>query len=107
MGKTTITVQDETLERFKQLKSNATADDMPEQSADLFLQSLMDTWDGVEEGHYSDREETLQVISEQLENMDLKQTSLDEEHITETIKKRIDDLESQLPRKVAEEVHNR
>jgi len=54
MGKTSITVTDERLERFNRLKDEASEDGVPDLSADQFLASLMDTWDAVDRGHYSD-----------------------------------------------------
>lgn len=54
MGKTTITVQEDTLERFNRIKQEA--DDAepacPDTNADFFLGSLLDTWEKVEEVGY-------------------------------------------------------
>lgn len=60
MGQTTITVQDKTLQRFKQLKQEL--DDVqnaPDHSADSFLKALMDTWDAVEDGYYGEPSDPL------------------------------------------------
>jgi len=46
MAKTTITVQEDTLERFNQQKRALEGvQDGPDHNADSFLNALMDTWD--------------------------------------------------------------
>lgn len=59
MAKTTISVQEDTLERFNEMKSDVSEAEpgMPDLSADLFLKSLMDTWDKVDEVGYGDTED--------------------------------------------------
>jgi hypothetical protein len=42
---TTITVKPETLERFKTLRSDVTDASMPEPSADVWLNQLLDNWE--------------------------------------------------------------
>lgn len=92
---TTITVEDNTLERFKRLKAQATDEHMPEQSANDFLHSLMDTWEAVDDGMYQDesRKDIIEDIREQLNDMDGQQTTLDGKR---EIIGRIDDLETEL-----------
>lgn len=103
MEKTSITVTPERLERFNKLKAEATAEDMPEQSADLFLKSLMDTWDAVDDGHYnSDTEELVEQLKAEIDSLAYDGAVFDDE--AQRIMNRIDDLESQLPAKVAEEM---
>lgn len=46
MGKTTLTVDEATHERFRQLKRNLNdVQDAPDHTTDSFLSALMDTWD--------------------------------------------------------------
>jgi len=107
MGDTTITISDERLERFKQLKAELDEQqpDVPDHSADSFLAALMDTWEAAEDGYYS--EPSADEIAKQLK----REISMANEPAVEidvdSIMKRIDDLESQLPRKVANEVQQR
>ena len=56
MGNTTITVQPDTLERFNELKAELgeAEPNVPEPSADGFLNSLMDTWEKVDDVGYGD-----------------------------------------------------
>lgn len=77
-GQTTITVSKSTLERFNDLKSDAndsTPGHVPEPNADLFLQSLMDTWDAVDSEtdtpvDYGELPAELEAISEQLDRIE-------------------------------------
>lgn len=78
MGQTTITIQDETLERFKQLKAELDDEqNAPDHSADSFLNGLLDTWQAVENGHYEDAIDSeaiagkLDAIEKRLENQTL------------------------------------
>jgi archaellum component FlaC len=92
---TTITVEDDTLERFKRLKAQATDEHIPEQSANDFLQSLMDTWEAVDDGMYQDetRKDIIKDIREQLNGLDGQQQTLNGKR---EIIGRIDDLETEL-----------
>jgi len=107
MGDTTITVSDERLERFKQLKAelDEQQSDVPDHSADSFLAALMDTWEAAEDGYYS--EPSADEIAEQLKDEISMANEPAVEIDVDSIMKRIDDLESQLPRKVANEVQQR
>jgi hypothetical protein len=67
MGQTTITVNESTLERFKQLKAELDAEqDAPDHTADSFLQGLLDTWEAAGDGYYSDP--SAEEIAEQLKD---------------------------------------
>lgn len=97
-----MTIDKSTLERFNSLKEELNEQqDGPDHSADTFLQGLMDTWEAVDEGHYnSDVEELAEELKDELSMANDPSVEVD----TETILNRIDDLESQLPPKVAEEL---
>jgi len=121
MGQTTITVEDSTLTRFKETKAKLDnqQDSVPDHSADSFLNALLDTWDA------SDAEkdtpvdlrkdigdEVRQIITEELEPVAANQgvtqnPGVDADAIVGQIKGRIDDLETELPRKVADEMKQR
>jgi hypothetical protein len=67
MGQTTITVQEQTLERFKQLKNELDEQqDAPDHTNELFLQALMDTWEAAGDGYYDNPD--AEAIAEQLKN---------------------------------------
>jgi len=98
MGKTTITVSDETLSRFKSIKTDADdAQDGPDHSNESFLQALMDTWVAVDDEHYRDetRSDIIEDIRETLDDFDTEQTDLSGQ---KAIINRIDDLETELTR---------
>lgn len=58
MKQTTITVEENTLERFKAMKRDLDMSQAgPDHTADTFLNALMDTWEAADEGMYD--EETL------------------------------------------------
>jgi len=109
---TTITVDDTTLERFKKLKQELDdAQATPNHTADSFLSCLMDTYEAVEDGHYgepndpltlSEVDEIADQLKEQIGNLAFQGVLLEDE--ADRIIKRIDDLESRLPRKVAKEL---
>lgn len=92
---TTLSVRENTQERFNELKEQATDDNGPPVSADAFLGSLLDTWDAVDDEHYQDeaRAEIIEDIREQLDGFDTEQTDLNGE---KAIINRIDDLEAEL-----------
>ena len=52
---TTISVEDKTLERFRDLKAELDdrQDGVPDHTADSFMWALMDTWEAADEGNYS------------------------------------------------------
>jgi hypothetical protein len=71
---TTITVEDDTLERFNRLKVELDTNqpDVPNHSSDSFLKCLMDTYDAAQEGHYGEPNDPLTLskvdeIAEQLQ----------------------------------------
>jgi len=73
MGQTTITVDEEKLERFKSLKQDLdeSQPDVPDHTNDSFLKCLMDTYEAVQEGHYGEPNDPLTLsevdeIAEQL-----------------------------------------
>jgi len=106
MEPTTITVDEQTLARFKSLKAelDEAQPDVHDHSADSFLPALLDTWEAAEDGYYE--EPSADAIADQLrqeiDSLAVNGAVHDEE--AEQIIRRIDDLESQLPRKVAEEL---
>jgi len=103
MGQTTITVEESTLERFKELKAELDAvQDAPDHTNESFLQALMDTWEAAEDGYYSDP--SADEIAEQLKGEISMANEPGVEVDVDRIINRIDDLESQLPRKVAREI---
>lgn len=68
---TTLSIRDSTAQRFNQLKADTNEPDVPEMTADLFLNSLMDTLEAVEDGHYGEANDPLtmsdvDVIADQL-----------------------------------------
>jgi len=96
---TTITVDDSTLERFKELKRELDdKQDAPDHTNESFLQALMDTWEAGDSGFYG--EEFIESLKNEISMANEPSVEVD----TENILKRIDDLESRLPRKVAEEL---
>ena len=107
---TTITVEDSTLERFKQLKQELDdVQDAPDHTNETFLKCLMDTYEAVQDGHYGEPDGPLTLsevdeIAKQLKNEISMANEPGVEVDTESIIKRIDDLENTLPRKVAQEV---
>lgn len=103
MGQTTITVQEQTLERFKRLKNELDEQqDAPDHTNELFLQALMDTWEAAGDGYYDNPD--AEAIAEQLKNEISMANEPTVEVDTDRIINRIDDLEAQLPRKVKEEL---
>jgi hypothetical protein len=70
--KTTITIQESTLDRFKQLKEQLEAQQNGSyHTADSFLHGLMDTWDSTDSTHTKDGgsidAEDARVIAERVE----------------------------------------
>lgn len=59
MSETTIGVDEDTRKRFMRLKESVDDADpsLPPQTANSFLNSLMDTWEAVDEGKYSEWDE--------------------------------------------------
>jgi hypothetical protein len=106
MPQTTITVDESTLERFKATKRSLDAeqDGVPDHSADSFLNALLDTWEAAGDGYYTDP--SAEAIVEELETR-IDTLAFDgavSESEAERIIGRLEDLEAQLPRKVAEEL---
>lgn len=103
MGQTTITVSDETLSRFKRLKSDLNEGrDSPDHTNQTFLNALMDTWEAADDGHHSDP--TAEEIAEELKNALSMANEPGPELDIERILGRIDDLEARIPKKVSEEL---
>lgn len=104
---TTITVEQKTLERFKELKRelDEIQADVPDHNADSFLKCLMDTYEAAQDGHYGESNDPL-TLSEVAEIAEQLQEHIDypEREGTDRIINRIDDLESQLPKDIAEEL---
>lgn len=100
---TTITVEDSTLERFKNLKQELDREqaDVPEHTADSFLNAIMDTWEHSKDDiAVSPAQEIAEELKDELVFAKESNAKVDPEAVI----KRIDDLENQLPRKVKEEL---
>lgn len=53
MGKTTLSVDERTHERFNELKAELDEEqDAPDHTADSFLSALLDTWDATDDDSY-------------------------------------------------------
>lgn len=92
MGKTTITVSDTTLERFRSLKADVDdAQDGPDHSNESFLQALMDTWEAAEDGYYDDSDG---VIHEQLDRIESSAQTVEER--TNRIEQTLEEMEGRL-----------
>lgn len=104
---TTITVEGDTLERFNELKRelDEIQADVPDHNADSFLKCLMDTYEAAQDGHYGEPNDPL-TLSEVAEIAEQLQEQIDypERQDTDRIINRIDDLESQLPAQIKEEL---
>lgn len=102
-NQTTITVDERTLERFKSLKRELDneQDSVPDHTADSFVNALLDTWEAADDGYYDvDAGEIAEQLKNEISMADAPGVQAD----TEEIISRIEDLENQLPRKVAEEL---
>jgi len=124
MGKTTITVQDSTLERFKELKAELDkAQDAPDHSADTFLSALLDTWEKVNEDGYGNdvsvNANVIEKIAQRVERLDHDVSRLVEQ--TEPIANGVENMENvseekieafreeleKMPERTAEEIMDR
>jgi len=91
---TTITVDEPTLRRFKQLKEELDEQqpDVPNHTADTFLHALMDTWEAADEGYYS--EPSADEIAEELkQDLEMIQDTRDDVQELEPIVERLERLE--------------
>jgi len=104
MGQTTITVDESTLERFKTLKEEHSEEqpETPEHTADTFLHALMDTWEHAKGNTFT--QSPAEEIAKELQDELTMAKEAGEAVDPATVIKRIDDLESQLPRKIAREL---
>ena len=86
---TTISVEDKTLERFRDLKAELDdrQDGAPDHTADSFMWALMDTWEAADEGCYSSDD-----------------TLVDADEIADAVAKRDVTLEASERRRIAQEV---
>ena len=68
---TTITVDENTHQRFRELKRNLDGrqDGVPEHTSDSFLSALMDTWEAADGGYYTSNDE-LDEVSELLDKLE-------------------------------------
>lgn len=91
---TTLSIKEETRDRFNEMREEM--EDGPRMTADLFLNSLMDTWDAVDDGCYSKQldEDTLEEIKNAVSMAADPTVEVD----VERIMKRLDDLETELTR---------
>jgi len=105
---TTITVNETTLERFKNAKQELEAaqerpDTIP---ADEFLTTLLDTWDAVDEGHYTDPE-AAEIADEVAERLDVGPgevaTDVNINDVQSELRK-LQELVDKSPERVAEEL---
>lgn len=67
-GQTTITIRKSTLKRFNDAKKDTKTSDVPELSADQFLNSLLDTAEKVEEQGYGEGETETERVLDAIEN---------------------------------------
>ena len=68
---TTITVDENTHQRFRELKRELDdrQDGVPEHTSDSFLSALMDTWEAADEDYYTSNDE-LDEVSELLDKLE-------------------------------------
>jgi len=102
---TTITVDESTLERFKQLKAeldNAQSS-VPDHTNESFLQSLMDTWEAAEDGYYDDDNvsEIAEEIKEQLSMANEPGVEVEEEKLISEIEK-LQEIVERVPEEAAD-----
>ena len=106
--KTTITVQESTLERFKELKAELEEhqSSCPDHTADSFLSALLDTWEAADEGYYDNpAEEITNALRAEIDGLAFDGAVFDEE--AERIIQRIEELESRIPKQTADELERR
>lgn len=99
---TSLSCKEDTKERLSTMKEEvAKSQDMPEQSYDLFLHSLMDTWEAAEDGYYSNDEADVTAsvdvdtseAMEKLDELDERIKDLNVVSNQQTLLKRIEELE--------------
>ena len=68
---TTITIDENTHQRFRELKRELDdrQDGVPEHTSDSFLSALMDTWEAADEEYYTSNDE-LDEVSELLDKLE-------------------------------------
>lgn len=108
MGWTTLSVKEETADRFKDLKANVdTSEDL---SADRFLTLLLNGWEHGSKEESNGGSINAEQIAEEIELLRGHIDMMMQEPVAEVktdnsdVLGRIDDLESQLPRKIKEEL---
>ncbi len=106
--KTTITVDESVHKRFNDRKAELNEQqDAPDHTASSFLSGLLDTWDAVDEGHYQETEAELiaEQLKDEIDSLAFDGVVFEEE--AERICKRIEELESRIPKKTADEMEGR
>ena len=96
---TTLSVRDGTRDRFNNLKSQMNEEHLPEMSADVFLNSLMDTLEAVEGGYYKENQQKdvdVSAIADEVANQISMANEPGVEIDTQKLINRIDDLETEL-----------
>ena len=79
MGQTTITVSEQTLERFKSLKAELNEQQgPPDQTNESFLHALMDTWEAASNGYYDDDRDDVTHMAEQLDRLESSASTIEE-----------------------------
>jgi len=116
MGKTTLTVSDETLERFGSLKSELddVQTDCPNHTNESFLNALLDTWeqvgrvpeDGPETITDALADDELAIIGTEHALIEELAGRLDGGGDVDT-QALVDDLVTQLPPRIADEIESR
>jgi len=72
MDKTTLTVDQDTLDRFNDIKNQLDAEQsgVPDHSADTFLNALLDTWQAVEGGMYEEHVGDLERLESSVQTIE-------------------------------------
>lgn len=107
MGQTTITVHDETLERFKDLKRelNENHPESPDHSAESFLNALLDTWDRGDPDAPVPAVGDLEPFGGEVPEIDIDGVDVDPAELSRELSKQLD--YNLLAAKVGEELEGR
>jgi hypothetical protein len=101
----TFEVDPKTVERFERLREDTEGDDTPQMTPDLFMSALLDTWEAAEDGYYDGGVDTELLVTELKDELSMAaEPTVDEGEIIDRVCKRIDDLQSQLPAQIREEL---
>jgi chaperonin cofactor prefoldin len=109
MGKmTSISVEESTRDRFNRLKAELDEQqNAPDHTANSFLSALLDTWEAVDDGHYQDVNADLiaDELKQEIDSLTFDGAVFKDE--AERIMARIDELESRIPKRTADELEGR